>query len=114
MTTKRAWWWLPLTLAVTGCDARFQVTGHVVEQAGVPKSCRLFIREITGGLGCCSSMVDPMDIDQQFWVLPGRQQYKIVLECPGFEEYAATAIFGEDMTSSQPLDLGAIILLPKG
>jgi hypothetical protein len=113
MATLRTWWWLPLALAMTGCDARFDVTGKVVEQAGVPKSCRLFIREVTGGLGCCSGTVDPRDIEQQFWVLPGREQYKLVLECPGFEDYSATAIFGVDMSSSKPLDLGAIFLSPK-
>ena len=113
MGPVRAWCWLPLTVLLAGCDVRFSVTGHVADQAGVPKSCRLFIREISGGLGCCSEMVDPRNIDQQFWVMPGQQPYELVLECPGFQDYTQTAIFGVDMTPSKPLDLGDIILLPK-
>src|SRR5688500_8463208 len=113
-TTRRRWLWLlPLALLLTGCDMRFTATGRVAEQAGLPKSCRLFIREVSGGLGCCSEMLDPRYIEQRFWVLPGRQQYMLVLECPGFDDHTATAVFGQDMSPTVPLDLGAIILLPK-
>lgn len=104
-----------LSLGLTACDYGFDAKGRAITMSAtpLPKSCRLAIGEVSGGLSCCSGLVDPARIEKHFTVTPGHERFRLTLRCEGFQEYVATGMYGVDMSPSKPFDLGEVALLPK-